>query len=212
MVKLFSEEPPLEQVLEIAKDKGLTYQRRSQNDNQVNSRSLNPRSTSGMNIHLGVWFNNSKVLVPVTEIVKIPSQNVKLLSAIDSTQVNAMRKETLEAFYQDAPIYLQSMESHNKRHSPFLITLLVNNYWLYNCMLDPGASARVTTKRVMEQLNLRKSRPYYNICAMNSKKSEVHGLIKDLLVHLSLYLDIMIIMDIVLVDVPDAWGMFLSRK
>lgn len=79
-------------------------------------------------------------------------------------------------------------------------------------MLDSGASASVMTKRVMEQLNLRVSIPYYNICAMDSKKIEVHGLIKDLQVHLLVYPDIMIVMDIVVVDVPDAWGMLLSRK
>jgi len=79
-------------------------------------------------------------------------------------------------------------------------------------MFDSGASACVMTKRVMEQLNLRISRPYYNICAMDSKKIKVHGLIKDLQGHLSVYHDIMIVMDIVVVDVLNAWGMLLSRK
>lgn len=47
---------------------------------------------------------------------------------------------------------------------------------------------------------------------MDSKKIKVHGLIKDLQVHLSVYPYIMIVMDIVVVYVPDAWGMLLSRK
>lgn len=98
-----------------------------------------------MNIDLGGWFNNSKVLVPVTEIVKIPSQRTKLLNAINSTQVNATQEEPPEAFYQDAPIYLQSMDFDNKEYSPFFITFLVNNYRLYNGMLDSGASACVMT-------------------------------------------------------------------
>jgi len=114
--------------------------------------------------------------------------------------------------YHDVPIYLQSLDADNKDHQPFFITLLVNGYKLNNCMLDSGASACVMTKRVMEQLNSRVSRSYYNICGMDSKKIEVHGLIKDLQVHLSVYPDIMIVMDIVVVDVPDAWGMLLSRK
>ena len=46
---------------------------------------------------------------------------------------------------------------------------------------------------------------------MDSKKIEVHGLIKDLQVHLVAFPDIQI-MDIVVIDVPDAWGMLLSRK
>jgi ribonuclease HI len=88
----------------------------------------------------------------------------------------------------------------------------VNNRLLHNCMLDSGASSNVMTKKVMEQLNLRISRPYHNICAMDSKMIKVHGLIKSLQAHLAVFPDIMIEMDIVVIDVPDAWGMLLSRK
>ena len=79
-------------------------------------------------------------------------------------------------------------------------------------MLDSGASSNVMTKKIMEILNLRISRPYHNICAMDSKKIEVCGLIKGLQVHLAAFPDIQIEMDIVVIDVPDAWGMLLSRK
>ena len=79
-------------------------------------------------------------------------------------------------------------------------------------MLDSRASSNIMTKKVMEQLNLRVSRPYHNICAMDSKMIEVHGLIKGLQVHLAVFSDIMFEMDIVVIDVPDAWGMLLNRK
>jgi hypothetical protein len=79
-------------------------------------------------------------------------------------------------------------------------------------MLDSGASSNVMTRKVMEQLNLRISRPYHNVCAMDSREIKVHGLIKDLQVHLAVYPDISVLMDVVVIDVPDAWGMLLSRK
>jgi hypothetical protein len=60
------------------------------------------------------------------------------------------------------------------------------------------------TKKVMEQLNLRISIPYHNICAMDRKTIKVHGLIKGLQVHLAAFPYIMIEMDIVVIDVPDA--------
>jgi hypothetical protein len=47
---------------------------------------------------------------------------------------------------------------------------------------------------------------------MDSKIVEVHGLIKGLQVHLASFPDIQIEMNIVVIDVPDSWGMFLSRK
>jgi hypothetical protein len=68
-------------------------------------------------------------------------------------------------------------------------------------MLDFGASSNVMTRNVMEQLNLRISRPYHNVCAMDSRQIEVHGLIKDLQLHLAVYLDISVLMDVVVIDV-----------
>ena len=47
---------------------------------------------------------------------------------------------------------------------------------------------------------------------MDSKKIEFFGLIKGLQVHLEAFPDIHIEMDIAVIDVPDAWGMLLSRK
>jgi hypothetical protein len=47
---------------------------------------------------------------------------------------------------------------------------------------------------------------------MHDKVIKVHGLIRGLQVHLAVFPDIMFEMDIVLTDVPDAWGMLLPRK
>jgi ribonuclease HI len=114
--------------------------------------------------------------------------------------------------YQDAPVILQNWDRKNENNLPFYLSLLVNDKVLHNCMLDSGASSNVMTKKVMEQLNLRISRPYHNICALDSQTIEVYGLIKGLQVHLTVFPDIMIEMDIVVIDVPDLWGMLLNRK
>ncbi len=97
-------------------------------------------------------------------------------------------------------------------HTPFLLPYDIYNRNLYNYLIDSGASSNVMTKKVMEQLNLRVSRPYHNICSMDSKRIEVCGIIKDLQVFLAAYTDRIMTMDIVVIDVPDSWGMLLSRK
>jgi hypothetical protein len=156
-------------------------------------------------------LNNAKMLVFVAEIMKIPSQKGNLLKAIeDPPQGNSDRPQIVA--YQDAPVILQNWDRGNENNQPFFLSLLMNDCLLHNCMLDSGASSNAMTKKVMEQLNLRISRPYHNICAMDSKTIEVHGLIKGLLVHLAAFHDIQIEMGIVVIDVPDAWGMLLSRK
>jgi len=104
--------------MEIAKDKGLTYQRRDkdQSGNQIPPRIFNPSSNSGLDIDLGNWFNNAKIWFPVAKIAKIPSQRAKLLKAIEAPQVNVSKQKAPEVDYQDAPIYLQSLDSANKDH------------------------------------------------------------------------------------------------
>jgi hypothetical protein len=217
----FGPKPTPQQVAEMAKYRGITYQRngnRSQDRNQANIPKIAPTppksnvyASSDLNIDLGGWLSNAKTLVLVSKIMKIPSQREKLLRAIENPSQNHV-DIPLAIAYQDAPVILQNMDRENEKNRPFYLSLLMNDFILHNCMLDSRASSNVMTKKVMEQLNLRISRPYHNICAMDSKTIQVHGLIKGLQVHLAAFPDIMIEMDIVLIDVPDAWGMLLSRK
>jgi hypothetical protein len=79
-------------------------------------------------------------------------------------------------------------------------------------MLDSGDSTNVMSLKVMNELGLETTRPYKNVCGIDSKEIKVCGLIKDLRVYLAAYPDISILMDVVVIDVPDAWGMLLSRK
>ena len=98
--------------------------------------------------------------------------------------------------YQDAPIILQNIDRGNEENAQLFITLIMNDHLLHNCMLDSGASSSVMIKKVMEPLNLRILGPYHNNCAMDNKVVEVHGLIKDLQVHLVVFPNIQIIMNI----------------
>ena len=79
-------------------------------------------------------------------------------------------------------------------------------------MLDSGASSNVITRKVMEQLNLRVTRPYHNVCAMDAREVDVVGIILNLQVKLAKYPDINMTMDVILIDVSNNWGMILSRK
>jgi hypothetical protein len=51
-------------------------------------------------------------------------------------------------------------------------------------MSDSGASTNVMSLKVMEQLSLKTTRPYGNLCGIGSKKVKVYGLIEDVEVYL----------------------------
>ena len=108
------------------------------------------------------------------------------------------------------PIVLDSVDPRREDHPPFYVSLLVDNLLLHNCMLDSGASSNVMTRKAMEQLNLRVTRPYHDVCVMDAREVEVVGIILNLQVKLTKYPDIDMSMDVVVIDVLDNWGIILS--
>jgi hypothetical protein len=66
--------------------------------------------------------------------------------------------------------------------------------------------------KVMQQLGLKVTRPYRNMCGFESKAIPTHGVVENVEVCLKECPEKVIHIDIVIVDVPDVWGMLLSRK
>jgi hypothetical protein len=77
----------------------------------------------------------------------------------------------------------------NEERAPFFISLVVNDLFLHNCMLDFGDSTNVMSLKVMNQLGLRITWPYRNVGGIDS-----------------------IVMDVVVIGVLYVWGMLLSMK
>jgi hypothetical protein len=143
------------------------------------------------------------VTVPLKEIIKVPSM-----------------KERFKKFFNvldepmDPPIMLQAdhFRVQYDGHPPFFMSLQMNNKCLNNCMLDSGAGANMMSLKVMEQLGLKTTRPYRNVCGFESRAIPTHGVVENVEVHLAKYPERVIQIDIMVVDVPDVWGMLLSRK
>jgi hypothetical protein len=95
---------------------------------------------------------------------------------------------------------------------PFFMTLTMNNKYINNCMLDTGASANMTSLKAMQQMGLKVTRPYKNVCGFESKAIPTHGVVENVEVHLKEYPEKTVQIDIIVVDVPDVWGILLSRK
>ena len=67
-------------------------------------------------------------------------------------------------------------------------------------------------KAVMESLGLEITRPYNGLYSFDSRKVKFLGLIKDLCVNLAQILAKCLVMDIVVADVPQKYGILLSRS
>jgi hypothetical protein len=159
-----------------------------------------------INIDLDLYLLKSYISVPFVELMKVPSLKKKagkVLGFVDDDPS------------QDQPIVLQTTDrgGFNGKNDPFYISLGINDLILHNCMLDTGASTNVMPLSVMKQLGLKTTQDLIeHVCAMDAREVKVYGVIKNLLVYLVVEPDIKILMDIVVIDVLDSWGMLLSRK
>ena len=174
---------------------------------------------------MGEWISSAKSHVYATDVLKIPGQKENFFKSIEDSHNKTHNiveeyplpnnNDIFEAEHiepMDMPIVLNSVDPKREDHPPFYVSLLVDNLLLHNCMLDLGASSNVMTRKVMEHLNLRITRRYHNFCAMDAREVEVVGIILNLHVKLAKYIDIGMSMDVVVIDVPDNWGMLLSSK
>jgi hypothetical protein len=129
-----------------------------------------------LNIDMASILAKVNVPIPLTEIMKIPSLRDKVKKFL-----------SIQDESKDPPVLLQTMhyDQSKEEHAPFFITLVVNDLLLHNCILDSGASANVMSLKVMNQSGLKITRPYKNVCEIDSKAIQVCGVIKDLKVHLA---------------------------
>jgi hypothetical protein len=168
---------------------------------------LPPKTSKIEGVNLNFEFEGAlskmHVTIPLKEVTKVPSV-----------------KERFDNFFQgsdgpmDPPIMLQAnhFRVQYDGHPPFFMTFIMNNKSLNNCMLDTRTGANMMSLKVMQQLDLKVTRPYMNVCGFESKAIPTHGLIENVEVCLKEYPEKVIHMDIVIVDIPDVWGMLLSRK
>jgi hypothetical protein len=129
-------------------------------------------------------------------------------------EIPSLKKRTLDdqQLFEETSTLLQTGHFEQNEQTPFLTSLIIDDLCLHNCMLDFELSNNMTSLKVMNQLGIKVTGPYANVCRFESNGIKVYGLMKGLVVHLVDYPYFPIIMDVLVVDVPVTWGMILSRE
>ena len=88
-------------------------------------------------------------------------------------------ERTSNNVFVDPSIVLHTRDPRKEDHPPFYVSLMIGDLLLHNCMLDSRSSSSITTKKVIQQLNLKTTRPYQNVCAMDSRLVKVEEMITN---------------------------------
>jgi hypothetical protein len=100
---------------------------------------------------------------------------------------------------------------HTKKCPPFVLTFEIFNRNVHNCMVDSGASSNVMPLSVCQKINAEVKPSDLKIIQLDRTNVKVIGEIKNVLIRLSSNPKVHQIIDIIVVDITEFYGLFLSR-
>ena len=148
--------------------------------------------------------NSHVINLAMSSIIPNAKQNVAANSSIN----DLMAAEKRKAMADKASLIGKNSKSTTP---PFLLTFEIFNRNVHNCMVDSGASSNVMPLSVCKKLNGKYVPSNSQITQLDRTNVKVVGEMKDVLVRIACNPSVYQIIDIVVADIPDAYGLFLSR-
>ena len=94
---------------------------------------------------------------------------------------------------------------------PFLLTLEIFNRNVHNYLVDSRASSNVMPYSVCKKLNAQPKMCRTKIIQLDRSHVKVMGELKDVMIRLASNSKVHQVIDVIVVDIPEAYGLILSR-
>jgi hypothetical protein len=104
-----------------------------------------------------------------------------------------------------------SVVNTHRNVPPFLLTFKIFNKNVHNCMVDYGASSNVIPWSICQKINAEVQPSNLKIIQLDRTSVKVISELKNVLIRLSSNPKIHQIIDIIFIDIPEVYGLFLSR-
>lgn len=103
------------------------------------------------------------------------------------------------------------MEDANSSCPPFLLSFEVFNYNVHNYLVDFGVVANVMSISIAKKINAQWSKTSTRIIQLDRTSVPAIGELRDVIIQLSYGSQVHQCINIVFVDIPEAYGLLLSR-
>ena len=97
------------------------------------------------------------------------------------------------------------------KHLLFLLTFEIFNHNVHNCLVDLGASINVMPISVCKKINGQPNPTTWRVVQLDRTNVKVIGEMKDVLIRLASNDKVCQVINIIVADIPDAYGLVLSR-
>jgi hypothetical protein len=150
-----------------------------------------------------------RITLPFTEVVKIPQQRENILRLLDDLSEKVESVVTTLKQIQN-----KSTVKFRGKIPPFYISIENHDVALHNFLVDTGTTNNIIPLEVMEKLCMKCTKYYEtgeSIYAIDSRQVPAYGEIKDFYAWITMTPHIITIFNIIVVDLPPTYGVFLGR-
>jgi hypothetical protein len=155
--------------------------------------------------------------ISVMDMCKIPQQKDFLLQALSSVEKMAAASDLERNLSSTDLVRKPTVNtcSGDRRENPFvppfLLTFEVFNRNLHNCLVDSGASSNVMPLAICNKLGIVPLKSDKHVIQLDRTQVKVMGELKDVMIRIATHPNFVQVIDIIVVDIPEAYGLLLSR-
>jgi hypothetical protein len=152
------------------------------------------------------------------DICRIPQKKDFLLQALKSvenptTSTDLGRNLTSTDLVNKPTVNTCSEDKKGKPFvPPFLLTFEVFNRNLHNCLVDSGASSNVMPLSICKKLKFVPLKSDKHVIQLDRTQVKVMGELKDVMIRIATHPKFVQVIDIIVVDIPEAYGLLLSPR
>jgi len=179
--------------------------------------SIHMQESPKLEYNIVEYLNKLKANMSVMDICRIPQQKYFLLQALKSVENPTKRNEQQRNLTSTDPVNKPTMNTcwEDNEGKPFvpplLLTFEVLNRNLHNCLVDSRASSNVMPLSICIKLNVVPLERDKHVIQLDRTQVNVMGKLKDVMIRIVTHPKFVQVIDIIVVDIPEAYGLLLSR-
>lgn len=156
-------------------------------------------------------MKKTQAKISLYELTQIANQRDLILKAFANPRASEPVSST-SAHEAASPQSIMNFVNENYRGStpPFLLYFEIFNFNVHNSLVDFGASTNVMPLSVCKKINIRPEKTDAKIIQLDRSQVLAMGELNNILIHLSSDSRVHQCIDIVIVDIPEAYGFLLG--
>lgn len=193
----------------------IKFQNTPPNDMNIRSTPNTSMSLPPLDYNIVDDMKKNRANISLFELARIQSQQSILLCALGQTvtdsAASASKGASTPPWSLSIVLNMLQMEEENSDYHPFLLSFKIFDYNDHNCLVDYGAAANIMPLSIAKHINAQWSETSTRIILLDQTLVPAIGELRHMIIWLSHDSRFHQFINIVIVDIPEAYGLLLYK-